>query len=78
MGLKQKNTVQDYGNFVHYSNSAVLFSSHSAFPGNRENTAVFAVVFEHMYWLHLFKRSGGGQRLLTPLVVCYGSGHVAV
>lgn len=68
MGLTQKNTVQDYGNFVHYSNSAVLFSSHSAFPGNRENTAVFAVVFEHVYWLHLFKRSGGGQRLLTPLV----------
>lgn len=48
---------------VHYFNSAVLFSSHSAFLGNREDAAVFAVEFKHLYLLHLLKKNGRGQRL---------------
>lgn len=62
MGLKQKTPYRIMVT-VHYFNSAVLFSSHSAFLGNREDAAVFAVEFKHLYLLHLLKKNGRGQRL---------------
>lgn len=49
-----KRNLEEYGSFMCYLSSAVLFSSHLVFPWNREDTIVFTVVFKRFYLVFLF------------------------
>lgn len=63
-----KRNLEEYGSFMCYLSSAVLFSSHLVFPWNREDTIVFTVVFKRFYLVFLFQRNRRDQRLSPSLV----------